>query len=163
MFRRFSVAAVVAGGLLSATTGCADGMAGGLLDGGLAGALMPDAGDDAARAAEPAPAPPAPAPIVLLQQTLGIAQVGLPGGAVLQFTPIATGRAVTLHITGDVTASRPTIEVFDPAFNVVVNEDNPVTSSTIGTFVPGTVGTHIVFFKERGLPASTYSITITQE
>lgn len=170
MFRKFQNVAItmaVTGSALMGATGCSDGMAGGLLEGGLAGAFggMDDQSQRAADPAPAAPAPPpapAPAPVVLLQQTLGIAEVGAPGGAFLQFNPIATGRAVTIRVAGDVTGSRPTIVVFDPSIDIVVNEDNPVTNTAVGSFVPSAVGVHFVVFQELGAPASTYDVTITQ-
>lgn len=170
MFRKFHCVAmttILMSGVAGLSTGCVEGAGGGLLEGGLAGALLGGGDDDAQRNVAPAPAAPAPAapaPTVLLQQTVGIAQVGFPGGSeFFQFNPIAVGRPVTVRVSGDVTGSRPAISVFDTAINIVVNEDNPLTNTSTATFIPNAVGTHFMFFQEFGGPASLYTVTVTQQ
>jgi hypothetical protein len=79
------------------------------------------------------------------------------------FTPSAVGRLITTTITGNVTGSRPAVQVLDNNGNVVANEFFPTTNATTVTFTTSAAAPHTVFFFEFGVPSTTYTATVTEQ
>lgn len=80
----------------------------------------------------------------------------------ITFNPTAAGKLITATVSGNVTGSRPRVQVLDNNNVVVANELFPTTSTTTVSFTSTTTGTHRLVFFEIGTPSSLYTITVDQ-
>lgn len=80
----------------------------------------------------------------------------------ITFNPTAAGKLITATVSGNVTGSRPRVQVLDNNNVVVANELFPTTSTTTVSFTSTTTGTHRLVFFEIGVPSSLYTITVDQ-
>ena len=80
------------------------------------------------------------------------------------FNPSAAGRTITATVTGDLTASRPWVRIFDPVSALVANSPVPGTSNSVTvSFVSTNNGVHLLNVTDTGTPAGSYTVLITEQ
>ena len=100
-------------------------------------------------------------PVTLLSTTRATIPAALT--FVGSFNPNATGKVISISVAGNTTGSRPAVRVYDSAFNIVAEENLPVTNTTNLTFVSSSTGDHYIYAREAGTPSSLYTIGATQQ
>lgn len=113
-------------------------------------------------------APPAPAVRVLLQRSFTLAEIlDAAGGEfalpIEQFAPNEVGSKITVRISGNASGSRLVLRVLDGSGDVVIAEDNPLTSASASAFLSSTTAEHSIFVQERGQPSALYTLIVTEE
>ena len=79
------------------------------------------------------------------------------------FNPTAAGKSITATVTGDVSGSRPRVQIRDNLNAVVADQPIPTSSTTTVSFTSTTTGQHVLRIVETGTAATTYTILVTEQ
>jgi hypothetical protein len=105
-----------------------------------------------------------PTQTILVDETLSTAAANFEWPILRPFNPTAAGRVVTATVTGDITASRPRVQIFDPVNVLVANSPVPGTSNSVTvSFTSTNNGLHLLNVSETGTVANVYTVLVTEQ